>query len=114
MTTPGRSAALARALAGATDDLPEEFASRVAALAETRGSAPLANRNDVALLGAFLAMIGVCVAGWFAFGSREPAGMEMNWMDPLLGAILSQPWLIAGAAGLAIVQVLTFRRRTTI
>ena len=70
------------------------------------------NWSDVALLGAFVAMIGVCVAGWFAFGPRELPRAE--WLTSLAGAVASQPWLFIGVAGVAVVQALTFRRRATI
>lgn len=112
MKTPERSAALAQVLADESDGLPEDFATRVAALAQASGTARHSSWSDVALLGAFVAMIGVCVAGWFTFGSRGLTGAE--WVTPILGAVTSQPWLIIGLAGVAVVQALTFRRRTTI
>jgi hypothetical protein len=112
MNTPARSAALARALAAEGDVLPEDFAARVATLAQASGAARQSSWSDVALFGAFVAMIGVCVAGWSAFGSRERSDAE--WMVPLVDVVMSQPWLVIGLAGVAIVQAMTFRRRTTI
>jgi hypothetical protein len=112
MKTPERSAVLARALAAEGDALPEDFAARVAALARAGGTARHSSWSDVALLGAFVAMIGVCIAGWVAFGSWELPDAE--WMAPIVDAATSQPWLVAGAVGVGIVQALTFRRRTTI
>jgi hypothetical protein len=100
---------LARALALATDGLPQDFAAHVAALAEAGGTPRQSGWNDIALLGAFAAMIGVCVAGWFTFGPQESDAAE--WFGPIARTMASQPWLLAGAAGVAIVQVLTFRRR---
>lgn len=112
MKTPERSAALARVLADESGGLPADFAARVAALAQASGTARRSNWSDLALLGAFVAMIGVCVAGWFTFGSRELPGAE--WVTPLVEAVTSQPWLVIGVAGVTVVQALTFRRRTTI
>ena len=112
MRTPERSGTLARALAAESGGLPEDFAARVAALAQASGTARHSTWSDVALLGAFVAMIGVCVAGWFTFGSRELPGAE--WVTRIVEVVTSQPWLVIGVAGVAIVQALTFRRRTTI
>jgi len=109
--TPERSAALARALASEADGLPEDFAARVAALADAERTGWRFSRNDAGLLGAFAAMIGVCVTGWKWFGTQEPGGAE--WLGPLVDALSYDPWLIIGVAGVAIVQGLTFRRRAT-
>ena len=109
---PGRSAALARALAAEGEGLPEDFAARVAALAQAGGAARHSSWSDVALFGAFVAMIGVCVAGWSAFDSRGL--LEVDRMEPMVTAMMSQPWLVTGLAGVAIVQALTFRRRSAI
>jgi hypothetical protein len=57
-------------------------------------------------------MMGVCAAGMFVFGPRELP--RAKWTAPFIGALTSEPWLIVGAAGVAMVQALTFRRRTTI
>jgi hypothetical protein len=112
MKTPERSAALARVLAVENDGLPDDFATHVAALAQASGTTRRSSWSDVALLGAFVAMICVCVAGWSTFGSRELPGEE--WVTPIVDAVRSQPWLVIGVVGVAIVQALTFRRRTTI
>jgi hypothetical protein len=109
MNTPRRSAAISRALASETDGLPEDFAARVAAIAEARATARAAAWNTVAMLASFAAMIGVCLAGWARFGEPELGSME--WLDPWIGAAASEPWLAVGLAGVALVQVLTFRRR---
>jgi hypothetical protein len=37
-----------------------------------------------------------------------------EWVTSLVGAVASQPWLIIGVAGVAVVQALAFRRRATI
>ncbi|HEV7607978.1 MAG TPA: hypothetical protein VGO61_11605 [Steroidobacteraceae bacterium] len=111
MKTPERSAALARALMSETDGLPKDFAAQVAALAEAGGPAWHLSWNDVGLLGAFVTMIGVCVAGWVRFGAQEAGGEE--WLGTIVGAMLSHPWLVIGIAGVAMVQGLTFRRRAT-
>jgi hypothetical protein len=111
MKDPERSAALARALAAQTDGLPKEFAKQVATLAEADGTSIHLSWNDVGLLGAFVVMIGVCVAGWLTFETQEVGGAE--WFGPVVGAMMSQPWLVIGVVGVAIVQLLTFRRRAT-
>lgn len=111
MRTPERSAALARALKSETDGLPQDFAQKVAALAESRSAARRLSWNDVGLLCAFAAMIGICVAGWVLFGEQSSGGSE--WLDTILGVLAPHPWLVIGMAGVAIVQLLTFRRRTT-
>ena len=108
MKTPERSAALAKALASDTNDLPEDFAARVAALAET-GKERSWSWNDFALTGAFFAMVGVCVAGWIGFGM--PAPPFGDWLEPVGRMMTSQPWLIIASAGMALIQVLNFRRR---
>jgi len=110
MTAPGRSAAIAKALAMQTHELPANFPAEVAALAQARASARHVGLNDLALLGAFVLMIGICIAGWFIFEPQESGAAE--WLDPVVRAMNSQPWLAVGVAGVAIVQMLTFRRRT--
>jgi len=112
MRTPDRSAAIAKVLALQADGLPKDFPAQVAALAEARASARYLSLNDLALLGAFVLMIGVCVAGWLLFDSPEPGGVE--WFAPIVRAVTSQPWLVLGVAGVAVVQMLTFRRRATL
>ncbi len=111
MKPPERSAALAKALASETG-LPKDFAAQVAALAEAGGAGRHSTWHDVALLGAFVAMIGVCVAGWLWMGPQEP--VDADWLAPVLGVVASQPWLFIGVAGVATVQMLTFRRRARI
>jgi hypothetical protein len=109
MSEPVRSAAIRRALADEGDGLPGDFAKQVAALAEAE-SAVRARRTDVALFGAFVAMLGVCVAGWVTFVGPPAIGGEE--LLGLIGrAVSSQPWLVIGVAGVAAVQLLTFRRR---
>jgi hypothetical protein len=108
MNIPQRSAALARALASETDDLPKDFAAQVAALAES-GDRRSWSWNDFALLGAFVAMLGVCVAGWLLLAPQEPASVQ--WLDLPARVVTSQPWLFVGVAGFVIVHLLSFRRR---
>jgi len=108
MNTPKRSAAIARALAEETRGLPEDFAAQVAALAEAQ-NARRWSWSDVSLLAAFVAMLGVCVGGWFSFGALEFGSTE--WIGVILETAASNPWLTLGVAGLAIVQMLNFRRR---
>ena len=110
MKTPERSAAIAKALASQPPGLPRDFAARVAALAETPESRRL-SWNDGALFGAYVVMIAACLAGWFWLG--PPESVSADWLEPVVDAAVSQPWLIAGLAGVAIVQTLTFRRRAT-
>jgi hypothetical protein len=110
MKAPERSAAIAKALASEADGLPKDFAAQLAGLAETSRSARHSRWNDFALFGAFVAMIGVCVAGWFRFGPQEPGSVE--WWGPIVSEVASEPWLLTSIAGVVIVQVLTFRRRT--
>jgi hypothetical protein len=109
MSEPDRSAALSRALAEEDDGLSPEFAARVAALAEAETARPCFSWADVALLGAFVAMLAVCVGGWFAFGGRDMGSSNLAYLS--WRELMSQPWLITGIAGLALVQLLTFRRR---
>jgi hypothetical protein len=112
MNTPERSAALAKALASQTAGLPGDFAKRVAAIAETRDAARRASWNYVALIGAFVAMLGICVAGWYFF---VPQALTVaQWCDPLVRELAAQPWLVIGVVGIAVVQALTFRRRAMI
>jgi hypothetical protein len=108
MNTPERSAAIARALAPEKDGLPEDFAAQVAALAEAQ-SARRWSWSDVTLLGAFVAMVGVCVVGWSSFGAPEFASID--WLGSIVRAAASYPWLAAGVAGVGVVQMLNFRRR---
>jgi hypothetical protein len=61
------------------------------------------------MCGAFVAMVGFCVVGWLSFGKLETGGAA--GFEPFLQTVARQPWLVIGAAGLAIVQMLTFRRR---
>ena len=99
MNEPVRSAALKRALAEEGDALPPDFAARVAALA--RAPAARQSRGTViSLLGAFIAMLGVCVVGWFEWGTPD-----LSWRDA------APSWLVIGLVGVALVQLLTFRRR---
>ena len=112
MRTPDRSAAIAKALALQTDELPKDFPARVAALAEARASPRYLSLNDVALLGAFVLMIGVCIGGWMLFDAPET--QLLQWLAPIVRAMTSQPWLVLGVAGIAAVQMLTFRRRATL
>jgi hypothetical protein len=111
MKTLERSVAIAKALASEPDGLPEDFAAQVAALAAANEWRHL-SWTDGALLGAFVAMIGVCVAGWFWLGPQESD--RTAWLEPVVGTVASQPWLFFGIAGVAVVQMLTFRRRATI
>jgi len=99
MSDPVRSEAVARALAEEADGLPPDFAASVAALARAR-AARQSRGTDLALLGAFIAMLGVCVVGWFELGAPDFA-----WRD------VAPSWLVIGLAGVALVQLLTFRRR---
>jgi len=111
MKTPKRSAALARALMAETVGLPKDFAAQVAALAEAGGTAWRFSWNDIGLLVAFATMIGICVAGWIRFG--EHSSSDIQWLGTIVGALTSRPWLIMQIAGVAFVQALMFRRRTT-
>lgn len=106
-----RSAAIAKALASESHGLPQDFASRVAELAAA-SARPRMSWHEGAILGAFLVMIAVCLAGWFWLGGKEPLGPE--WLGPIVDVAMSQPWLLIGVAGIAIVQMLSFRRRAAI
>jgi hypothetical protein len=110
MTTPPRSPEIARALASEAESLPANFAKRVTALAESRAATRSSIWTAMAMSGAFVAMVAVCVLGWHSFGKPEASGAA--WFEPFLQALTRQPWLIIGAAGIAIVQVLNFRKRT--
>jgi hypothetical protein len=112
MKTPERSAALARVLTMDTDYLPKGFAAQVAALANADTGAWRFSGNDVGLLGAFAAMIGLCVSGWLWFAAPEPGAAE--WLGPIVGAMASYPWLTIGVTAIAAVQMLTLHRRATI
>lgn len=109
MKTPQRSVAIASALAAEADGLPKDFAAQVAARVETPGATRASRWNEVALVTAFVAMIAVCLAGWLGLAAPERGGLE--WLEPLLSAVRSQPWLGIGVGGLAVVQLLTFGRR---
>jgi hypothetical protein len=108
VNTPERSAAIAKAL-DSQSELPGDFARRVALLAEARAAARHAVGNYATLLVAFAAMLGICVAGWYAFEPRALAVGE--WVGPTVRALAAQPWLLIGVAGFALIQALTFRRR---
>jgi hypothetical protein len=112
MKTPGRSVAIARALASEADGLPEDFATQVAALAEAGGEARSRSWGDAALLAAFLVMVGICMAGWRIYGSPE-SGIGRDFSDMLVLAA-SQPLLMIGIAGVGLIQVLSYRGRVTI
>jgi hypothetical protein len=112
MRSPKRSPALARALATRGDELPGDFAARVAMLARAASKVRRSRWSDVALFIGFIAMIGVCAAGWLAFG--PPEFPDAEWVAAPLAAIASQPWLVLGVAGVAIVRALTFRRRAAV
>src|SRR4030095_11690197 len=105
MKTPQRSAAIAHALASETDQLPKDFAAHVAALAEA-GEKRSWTWKDFALLGAFVAMLGVCVAGWFTFAPQEP--LSFRWLEPIAHVVAAQPWLFIGIAGFVLVHLLSF------
>ncbi len=112
MSEPKRSAALKRVLADEGDGLPEEFAVRVTALAEAE-SAVRSRWAEAAMVAAFVAMIGVCVAGWVGFVGA-PAMGGGDFLELAGRAMGSQPWLVIGAAGVVVVQLLTFGRRVRI
>jgi hypothetical protein len=101
MSEPKRSEALARALREEGEALPADFAARVAAEAEARLSWRVA-WSDVVLLVSFAAMVGLGLAGWRAFA----APVQFSLRDVSL-----PPWMVAGAVGVAWVQLLSFRRR---
>jgi hypothetical protein len=111
MNTPERSAAIKRALESEPVGLPRSFAAQIAALASTQRMRRW-SWSDAALLVAFAAMLGVCVAGWLPLGMLEVGRAE--WLAPLARLAASHPWLCIGVAGLAVVQGLTFRRRVGI
>lgn len=113
MSTPKRSAAIARALASEPDGLPRDFAAHVAALARA-DRARAWSWNDVALLVAFFAMLGVCVLGMGWLGFAASVIGDANWLAPVVEIAASHPWLLAGAVGVVLVQMLTFRRRAAI
>jgi hypothetical protein len=93
---------LARALAGEPAQLPKDFAAIVAATAETGGAARCWSWADAAMPAAFAVMLGACAAAWSQYGR----------MDVDLSVVAPAPWLVIGAAGVALVQLLTFRRRS--
>jgi hypothetical protein len=102
MNEPGRNEALARALRETGDALPENFAAHVAELAESRATWRM-GWSDVALLVLFAAIVGLGVAAWRAFASP----VQISLRDVEL-----PPWVVTGALGVALVQLLAFRRRT--
>jgi hypothetical protein len=112
MKTPGRSVAIARALASEADGLPEDFAAQVASLAEAGAEARSRSWGDAALLAAFLAMVGICMVGWRTYGSPE-SGIGRDFSDLLVMAA-SQPLLMIGIAGVGLIQVLSYRGRVMI
>jgi hypothetical protein len=110
MIEPGRSATLKRALAAEGDGLPENFAVQVAVLADTEDKGRRPMTSDAAMFGACIVMISACVAGWFEFvGTPEIGNAELFGL--IGGVLASQPWLVIGMAGVAVVQMLTFLRR---
>lgn len=112
MSEPKRSAALKRVLAVKGDGLPEEFAVRVAALAQAE-SAVRSRWAEVAMIAAFVGMVGVCVAGWVRFvGAPAIGGGEL--LELAARAMGAQPWLVIGVVGVVVVQLLTFGRRVRV
>jgi len=109
MSEPKRSVALKRVLAEEGHGLPEEFAVRVAALAQAESKAR-SRWAEAIMIAAFVAMLGVCVAGWFSFVG-PPAIGGADLLELAGRAMGSQPWLVIGAAGVVVVQLLTFGRR---
>ena len=110
MKTPERSALIARALAAQPHGLPEDFAAQVAKLAEAQARPQHSRGSELALGGAFVAMIGVCIAGWFQLGVPDLAAAR--WVPAAMASIVtSAPWLAAGIASLGLIEVLAFRRR---
>lgn len=109
MSEPERSAALKRVLMAEGDGLPEDFAARVATLAEVE-SAARSSWAEAVMIAAFVAMVGVCFAGWVKFFG-VPAIDGADLVELAGRATGSQPWLVVGAAGIAGVQLLTFGRR---
>jgi hypothetical protein len=57
-------------------------------------------------------MLGVCVAGWLTYGSVTT--IDARWLEPLMVVLRSQPWLFIAIPGVALVQVMNFRRRAMI
>jgi hypothetical protein len=112
VSEPKRSEALKRALAGEREGLPEDFAAHVAALAEAE-SAARSRWAELVMISAFVAMMGVCVAGWFVFVGPPAAGGE-DLLQLAARVLGSQPWLVIGVAGVVVVQLLTFGRRARI
>jgi hypothetical protein len=112
MSEPKRSAALKRVLAEKGGGLPQDFALRVAALAEAE-SAVRSKWAEAAMIAAFVGMVGVCVAGWVRCVG-PPAIDGGDLLEFAARAMGSQPWLVIGAVGVAIVQLLTFGRRARI
>jgi hypothetical protein len=113
MSTPERSAAVARALAAEPNGLPGDFAVQVAALAQAERVSAW-SWNDFALVAAFLAMLWVCVLGmgWLGFGTPVTGGSD--WVAPVVDVAASHSWLLAGVVGVLVVQMLTLRRRAAI
>jgi hypothetical protein len=109
MSEPKRSAALKRALGAEADGLPEDFAVRVAALAEVERAAR-SRWAEAVMIAAFVAMLGVFMAAWFSFVG-PPALGGTDLLELAGRAMGSQPWLVFGAAGVVVVQLLTFGRR---
>lgn len=109
MSTPERSKAIARALAGEPEVLPEDFAAQVAALAAANSRAYRWNGTDVALAGAFVTMVCVCVAGWFTFAPHGTVFTE--WLAPVVRDLASRPWLLIGAGCVILLEALTLVRR---
>jgi hypothetical protein len=99
---------LAKALAQEAEGLPEDFAARVAVLAEGSGAARK-NWPTAAMSAAFVGMIGVCAAGWSEFVSRQ----TREWLGTFVHDLARQPWLITGIVGFVLLQMLTYRRRAT-
>jgi hypothetical protein len=112
MNTPKRSAVIARALASRPVELPENFAAQVAALAEGRARAKFLSWSDVALSGAFIVMLGLCMAGWSRLASQELVSAE--WLGKFVSVLAAQPWLFVAVAGLVVIQALSFGRRARI
>jgi hypothetical protein len=109
MNEPKRSAALKRVLAAEADGLPRDFAAQVAVLVEVECVAR-ARWAEAAMVGAFVALLGVCVAGSVMLVGPPP--IDFGEFLTLVGrATGSQPWLLIGVAGLGIIQLSTFFRR---
>jgi hypothetical protein len=112
MSEPKRSAALKRVLAAEGEELPADFAVRVAAMAEAE-SAVRSRWAEAAMIAAFVGMVCVCVAGWVRFvGAPVIGGADLL---ALAGrAMGAQPWLVIGVVGVVVVQLLTFGRRVRV